>query len=136
MLSGYQPFYAPYVGELITLIKKGEFDFVGPVWDRVSNNAKDLIVKLLQTDPDKRINVHGALAHPWFTQTGHTDDGSFDDDHFRSNLVRNQRRLTRNFFPSLVLAKRVSDASCLQKISRHSNLLCTATQSKRYLEKF
>lgn len=141
MLSGYQPFYAPYVGELITLIKKGEFDFTGPVWDRVSNHAKDLIVNLLQTDPAKRTNVHGALAHPWFTQSTHNDDDTFDDNHFRSNLIRNQRRLTRNFLPSLVLSKRVSDASCLEKLclgnlSRHSNLLSTATPSKRYLEKF
>lgn len=134
MLSGYQPFYAPYVGELIDLIKKGEFDFSGPIWDSVSANAKDLITKLLKTDSSKRATVHVALAHPWFTQ--HTASDDFYDSHFRSNLMRNQRRLTRNnFFPSLVLSKRVSDASTLQHISRGSNLaslLLTRPPGKRH----
>ena len=136
MLSGYQPFYAMYVGELIDMIKKGEFDFVGPAWDLVSDNAKDLIIKMLQTDPSQRATVHVALAHPWFTQIHNSADVTFPDHTFRSNLMRNQRRLTRNFYPSLELSKRVSDASTLQRLSAWSNLYVTGVSNKCLLDKY
>jgi calcium/calmodulin-dependent protein kinase I len=36
-----------------------------PVWDEVSTEAKDLIMKLLVVDPEKRLTVEGVLEHPW-----------------------------------------------------------------------
>lgn len=32
----------------------------------MSHEAKDLIAQLLETDPEKRINLEEALNHPWF----------------------------------------------------------------------
>lgn len=113
MLSGYQPFYAPYVADLINLIKKGQYDFTGPAWDKISSNAKDLVNKLLQTDPTKRATVHVALAHDWFNKPHlKVEDESFEDQ-FKLNLLRNQRRLTRNFMGGLTMTKRISEASSL-----------------------
>ena len=37
-----------------------------PVWDHISAEAKDLIRKLLQVDPQDRISLRNALEHPWF----------------------------------------------------------------------
>jgi len=37
-------------------VKKGAFDFNGPEWKTVSDNAKDLIKKML-CKPDKRLKA-------------------------------------------------------------------------------
>lgn len=34
-------------------------------WDFISTSAKDLVKKMLDVDPDKRITIDDALNHPW-----------------------------------------------------------------------
>jgi serine/threonine protein kinase len=50
-------------------IKEGEFRFSDKV--KISDEAKDFIVKLLSKDPKKRLGSSGeaneVLAHPWFS---------------------------------------------------------------------
>lgn len=94
LLSGYQPFYSPYVGQLIELIKVGEFSFSGSVWAAISEPAKDLVRQLLQPKPEKRANALAALVHPWLTQPD-SEPRRFSELEFKSNLLCNQRRLTR-----------------------------------------
>lgn len=36
-----------------------------PEWRYVSANAKDLVLKMLASDPDARITVDQVLNHPW-----------------------------------------------------------------------
>lgn len=122
MLSGYQPFYSPIVSELMELIKAGTYDFTGPVWEKISDNAKDLVSQLLQTDPSKRATVHMALAHPWITKPDDPKNSQFSGQQFKLNLLRNQRRLTRNLLPGLVLGKRISEASSFLRF-RNSSIL-------------
>jgi len=64
-LCGFPPFYADNNQELFELIKKGNFDFPSPYWDQISDMAKDLIKKLLNVDPAKRLDADKVLAHPW-----------------------------------------------------------------------
>merc|ERR1712060_507843 len=49
-------------------IKRGEFEFLRPYWDPISDKAKDLIRKMLTVDPKKRITCQGALQHPWLKE--------------------------------------------------------------------
>lgn len=44
---------------------KAEYDFPEPYWDDISENAKDLINKLLVVDPKKRLTAEQALDHKW-----------------------------------------------------------------------
>lgn len=46
------------------MVKKGEFDFDGEEWDDVSNDAKDLIKKLI-CKPERRFTAEEALQHKW-----------------------------------------------------------------------
>lgn len=46
------------------MVKKGAFDFDGEEWDDVSDQAKDLIKKLV-TKPEKRYTAEEALQHVW-----------------------------------------------------------------------
>lgn len=124
LLSGYQPFYAKYVADLIELIKQGKYDFNSEVWCQTSESAKDLIKSLLQTDSSKRITVVNALKHHWFT-TGDVCESNtrFSDQDFRNNLIRNQRRLTRNIHAEIGLLKIKSDTYSFNKDCRKSLIL-------------
>ncbi|KAI8094833.1 kinase-like domain-containing protein [Gilbertella persicaria] len=46
-------------------IKTGAYSFPSPWWDKISDNAKDLINKLLTVDPKQRLDIDGALDHDW-----------------------------------------------------------------------
>jgi serine/threonine protein kinase len=66
LLCGYAPFAARSQAELFRLIVSGRFYFDSPFWDKVSDEAKDLIKKLLTVDPSKRLSAHDVLKHKWF----------------------------------------------------------------------
>ena len=51
------------------MVKKGDFDFDGEEWDDVSNDAKDLIKKLI-CKPERRLTAEEALNHHWIRTMG------------------------------------------------------------------
>jgi len=61
LLCGYPPF-EPDNGIIY-------LEFPSPEWDVISSSAKDLIEKLLVTDPNKRSTAEEALKHPWIKDT-------------------------------------------------------------------
>ena len=67
MLSGYEPFYGSNESELIQSNKVAEITYPKSDWGRVSSQAKDLVEKMLQKDPSKRITAKEALQHPWLS---------------------------------------------------------------------
>ena len=50
---------------LFEKIKSGEYDADDPVWDHVSDDAKDLVARLLVVDASRRLTAGQALKHPW-----------------------------------------------------------------------
>lgn len=46
------------------MVRKGDFDFDGEEWEDVSNDAKDLIQKLV-CKPERRLTAEEALQHTW-----------------------------------------------------------------------
>jgi calcium-dependent protein kinase len=67
LLCGYPPFYGNNDPQILEAVKKGAFDFNGPEWKSVSENAKDLIKKML-TKPEIRVKAGDILLHPWMTE--------------------------------------------------------------------
>ncbi|KRX05524.1 Protein kinase-like domain [Pseudocohnilembus persalinus] len=68
MLYGYPPFNPKKGGninDLINLIEKNEIKLPDEV--KVSNEAKDLIKKMLVIDPEKRISFQDFFQHPWIS---------------------------------------------------------------------
>lgn len=68
LLSGYHPF--DVFGdcaepELLQKIITCSYDFDDPVWETISQSAKDLIRNLLVLDPSKRLSLDAYLASPW-----------------------------------------------------------------------
>ena len=75
LLCGYPPFYGDDNQEILAMVQKGVFDFDGEEWDTVSNEAKDLIKKLI-TKPERRLTAQEALNHKWIkTLTAKKQDG-------------------------------------------------------------
>ena len=67
MLSGTPPFYHEDNFELFEIIKQGHYNFDAPAWQQISNEAKDLINRLLVVEPDNRISPEEIRNHPWIT---------------------------------------------------------------------
>uniref|UniRef100_A0A7N8WXP9 non-specific serine/threonine protein kinase n=1 Tax=Mastacembelus armatus TaxID=205130 RepID=A0A7N8WXP9_9TELE len=65
-LGGYPPFHESFGRQSITdQIIRGEFTMVQSKWKHVSDQAKDVVRKLLVVDPSKRMTIDEALLHPW-----------------------------------------------------------------------
>ena len=54
-------------GALNRHILNARFSLADGVWEGISNEAKDLIRKLITTRTDGRLSAEGALSHPWLT---------------------------------------------------------------------
>lgn len=54
---------------LFKMIKKGDYEFDSPYWDEVSDDAKDLIRRMLVVNPDNRETAEKLLQHKWITGT-------------------------------------------------------------------
>lgn len=78
LLSGLPPFNENQNSELFEKIKTAEYTFPPSEWDSISFEAKDLISKLLVTDPEKRLTAEEILEHPWMS-IGADDDSSSED---------------------------------------------------------
>ncbi|KAI9314420.1 kinase-like domain-containing protein [Dichotomocladium elegans] len=68
MLCGFPPFYDESIQVLTEKVAKGQYTFLSPWWDIVSEEAKDLISHLLCIDPNKRYTIDQFLKHPWMNQ--------------------------------------------------------------------
>lgn len=72
LLCGFPPFYDESIEVLTEKVAKGQFTFLSPWWDDISQSSQDLIGHLLTVDPDKRYTIKDFLAHPWSRADGPT----------------------------------------------------------------
>ncbi|XP_012719293.1 MAP kinase-activated protein kinase 2 isoform X1 [Fundulus heteroclitus] len=73
LLCGFPPFYSN-TGQAISpgmkqRIRLGQYKFPNPEWADVSEEAKQLIVQLLKTDPSERMTISQFMNHPWISQS-------------------------------------------------------------------
>ena len=65
MLSGNAPFTGDDDTEILKNVKKGKFLLPSKDWDAISNEAKDLIRKMITLDVNSRLSAREAINHPW-----------------------------------------------------------------------
>jgi calcium-dependent protein kinase len=65
-LCGYPPFSGKSSKDVLAKIKRGKVEFDFNDWKHISNEALDLIVKMLTVDIADRISIDDALEHKWF----------------------------------------------------------------------
>ncbi len=68
MLSGFMPFTGGSTEDIFRSIKKCHLSFEHSVWNKVTPPGRDLLVKLLEPDENKRLTAAEALKHRWFRE--------------------------------------------------------------------
>ncbi|KAK8498083.1 hypothetical protein V6N13_121417 [Hibiscus sabdariffa] len=65
LLCGVPPFWADNEEGIAQAIIRGRIDFERDPWPKVSGEAKDLVRRMLDSDPRTRISVQQVFEHPW-----------------------------------------------------------------------
>mmetsp|Transcript_10371 Transcript_10371/g.20337 ORF Transcript_10371/g.20337 Transcript_10371/m.20337 type:complete len:389 (+) Transcript_10371:295-1461(+) len=69
LLCGCPPFNMDAtVAQIYDQILKCDYDFPEEFWEGISDEAKDLVTKMLCMDVEKRITCHQCLEHPWVSK--------------------------------------------------------------------
>ncbi|GAU43631.1 hypothetical protein TSUD_24000 [Trifolium subterraneum] len=68
LLCGFPPFWAETEKGTSQAIIDYVVDFKRDPWPHVSVNAKDLVKKMLDPDPKRRLTAQEVLDHPWLTK--------------------------------------------------------------------
>lgn len=100
MLSGEPPFNGPTDNSIMRKIAKGKYKMEGKLWDSISNQAKDLISRMLTFDYKNRPYAKDLLQDPWFDQAPKTQidqtlmqDALMNLRNFRANQKLQQATL-------------------------------------------
>ncbi|XP_050366384.1 calcium-dependent protein kinase 11-like [Argentina anserina] len=78
LLSGVPPFWAETESGIFRQILQGKVDFESEPWPSISESAKDLMLKMLERDPRRRITAHEVLCHPWIVDDRVAPDKPLD----------------------------------------------------------
>ncbi|XP_020581491.1 calcium-dependent protein kinase 1-like [Phalaenopsis equestris] len=78
LLSGVPPFWAESEEGIFDEVLHGDLDFESDPWPSISNSAKDLVKKMLERDPKRRLTAHEVLCHPWVQVDGVALDKPLD----------------------------------------------------------
>ncbi|GAB2246654.1 hypothetical protein Droror1_Dr00002147 [Drosera rotundifolia] len=90
LLSGVPPFWAETEQGIFEQVLHGDLDFSSDPWPSISEDAKDLVRRMLVRDPRKRLTAHEVLCHPWIQVDGVAPDKPLDSavlsrlKHFRA----------------------------------------------------
>lgn len=68
LLTGFYLFNAPTVAEVLQKNMACDFSLLPYYLQHVSAQAYDLLTRMLQTDPAKRVSAKEALEHAWFNE--------------------------------------------------------------------
>jgi calcium-dependent protein kinase len=66
LLCGHPPFMGNCEKKILEKVVRGLYEFKDEEWRSASPESMDLIRKLLEFSPEKRLTAEQALNHPWF----------------------------------------------------------------------
>lgn len=89
LVSGYLPFQGNTHKDIFPKIKRGEFHFNHKEFNQVSDECKDLIRNLLQTDESRRYDGRRALGHKWFEKFAPHKDVSDEVNKLNDQVLSN-----------------------------------------------
>ncbi|CAH1451515.1 unnamed protein product [Lactuca virosa] len=78
LLSGVPPFWGETEQSIFDAVLRGNLDFVSDPWPSISSSAKDLVKKMLKSDPKERLTAVEVLNHPWMREDGDASDKPID----------------------------------------------------------
>ncbi|XP_065858723.1 calcium-dependent protein kinase 3 isoform X1 [Euphorbia lathyris] len=78
LLSGVPPFWGETERGIFDAVLRGHIDFASDPWPSLSTSAKDLVKKMLKSDPKERLTAAQVLEHPWIREDGEASDKPID----------------------------------------------------------
>lgn len=108
ILCGFPPFYDESIPILTEKVARGQFTFLSPWWDTMSDSVKDLINHLLCVDSKKRYTIDQFLNHPWVTEDPFirpqksTDATVLTDQQIQSKAYRHQQKVEQQELEAMV----------------------------------
>ena len=112
MLCGYTPFMEEHQERMFDRIKQGDWKFDPADWGHISQEAKDLISSMLETNVDARITAAQALKSNWINE----EDNKLSSRDLSQSLLQLRARrprlkdLARAFMALSALTKNVVEA--------------------------
>lgn len=94
LLCGFTPFYEENTEKLKKKICEGKYIFLEPWWDEISLEAKRLVSKLLETDPNKRYDIDELLNDPWLTNYDCDKNKSQSRPNFSNTVFERNKKST------------------------------------------
>ncbi|CAI5756655.1 unnamed protein product [Candida verbasci] len=88
MLCGFPPFYDEDSDVLTMKILNGDFVFLKPWWDEISDDVKDLITKMLEVNPEKRITIDEIYQHKWIKKGNQKEEVEEESDYFATENIQ------------------------------------------------
>ncbi|QPG76676.1 hypothetical protein FOA43_004070 [Brettanomyces nanus] len=68
LLCGFPPFFNDSIDELTRKVANGEYEFLSPWWDEISDGAKHCVSKLLTVNPHERYTISEFMNDPWILE--------------------------------------------------------------------
>ena len=141
LLVGYPPFWDEDQHRLYAQIRAGSIEFPSPEWDSVTDEAKDLISRLIKVDAKERLTADQALSHPWICQKEHIASRA----HRQNTLLGLRRFNARKKLKGAILTTIISSRMTTQANNMSQNMSRTeldamgkefgATQKKESVER-
>lgn len=93
LLCGFPPFRSldRNQEELFQYIQAGEFEYLMPYWEGISESSKDLINHLLVVDINKRWKAEDVLCHPWIITQGNSKPLPPNFEEYKKNYLNELR---------------------------------------------
>jgi len=107
LLGGYPPFHDENQTKLFRLIKAGKYEFHPEYWSNVSDEAKDLIRRLLTLKVADRYTAKQALAHSWVQRASSELGGRNLGSNLKTLRRYNARRKLRAGIKAVMAANRM-----------------------------
>ncbi|KAH7435153.1 hypothetical protein KP509_06G052400 [Ceratopteris richardii] len=79
LLCGVPPFWAETEQGIFDAVLAGSYDLTNEPWPSISSSAKDLISKMLKSNPNERLTFQEVQNHPWVRADGDAPDRPLDN---------------------------------------------------------
>ncbi|XP_044499614.1 calcium-dependent protein kinase 24-like [Mangifera indica] len=80
LLCGVPPFWAETEQGIALAIIKGYIDFERDPWPKISQEAKDLVERMIDANPYDRLTIQQVLEHPWIQNENHAPNISLGEN--------------------------------------------------------